>query len=132
MCERLWNFIWKSLKNILKYLFWCGLFFKSLLSLLHYCVCFMLGFYGPEACGILATQPGIEGTAPAVEGEVLTPESPGKSLRFFFFNYFSYRVFGLSFKNYPFHRSHLFFSILGHLGFAGMMSGINQRPDTRI
>ena len=45
----------------------------------------MLGFYGPEACGILATQPGIEGTAPAVEGEVLTPESPGKSLRFFFF-----------------------------------------------
>ena len=44
----------------------------------------------------------------------------------FFLNYFSYHVFGLSFKNYPFHRSHLFFRILGHLGFAGVMSGMNQ------
>ena len=50
---------------------------------------------------------------PAMEGEVLTTESPGKSLRIFFFNYSSYHVFGLSFRSYPFHRSHLFFVFWG-------------------
>ena len=44
----------------------------------------MFGFYGQETCGILATQPGIEVIAPALEGEVLTTESLGKSLRIFF------------------------------------------------
>ena len=38
-------------------------------------------FFGPEACGILAPQPGTE---PALEGEVLTTGHPGKSL----LNYF--------------------------------------------
>ena len=36
-------------------------------------------FFGREACGILAPQPGIEPTPPALEGEVLTTGPPGKS-----------------------------------------------------
>ena len=46
----------------------------------------MLWFFGHEACGILAPQPGIEPTPPALEGEVLTTGSPGKSLYFWFFS----------------------------------------------
>ena len=38
--------------------------------------------------GILAPQPGIEPTTPALEGEVLTTELLGKSLFFFFFRVF--------------------------------------------
>ena len=34
-----------------------------------------------EACGILASQPGIEPTPPALEGEILTTGPSGKSLR---------------------------------------------------
>ena len=55
-------------------------FFKSLLNLLQYCFCFMFWFFGHEACGIFAPQPGIEPTPPALEGEVLTARPPGKSL----------------------------------------------------
>ena len=40
-------------------------------------LCF--GFFGREACGILALQPGTEPTLPALEGEVLTTGQPGKS-----------------------------------------------------
>ena len=40
----------------------------------------MFWFFGCEACGILAPQPGIEPTPPALEGEVLTTGPPGKSL----------------------------------------------------
>ena len=36
--------------------------------------------FGPEACGILAPQPGIKLTPSALEGEVLTTGLPGKSL----------------------------------------------------
>ena len=36
-------------------------------------------FFGHEACGILATRPGIEPTPPALEGKVLTTGLPGKS-----------------------------------------------------
>ena len=39
----------------------------------------MFWFFELEACGILAPQPGIEPTPPAVEGEVLTIGLPGKS-----------------------------------------------------
>ena len=39
----------------------------------------MFWFFGLEACGILAPQPGIERTASALEGKVLTTGSPGKS-----------------------------------------------------
>ena len=59
--------------------FWCGQFFKSLLNLLRYCFRFMFWFFGCEACGILAPQPGIESRPPALEGEVLTTGPPGKS-----------------------------------------------------
>ena len=40
----------------------------------------MFWFFGREACGILAPQPAIEPTPPALEGEVLTTGLPGKSL----------------------------------------------------
>ena len=38
------------------------------------------GFFGPEACEILAPQPGVETSLPALEGEVLTPGPPGSPL----------------------------------------------------
>ena len=60
-------------------------FLKSLLNMLQYCFCFMFWFFGPEACGILAPQPGIELVPPALEGEVLTTGPPGKSLFVWFF-----------------------------------------------
>ena len=44
----------------------------------------MFGFFGHEACGILAPWPGIEPTPTALEGEVLTTEPPGKSLHCLF------------------------------------------------
>ena len=53
----------------------------SLLNLLQYCFCFMFLFFGPEACGILAPQPGIQPPPPALEGEVLTAGPPRKSLQ---------------------------------------------------
>ena len=51
----------------------------------------MFWFCGHEACGILAPQPGIEPTVPALEGKILTTELLGKSLFFFFFNDYNYR-----------------------------------------
>ena len=36
----------------------------------------MLWFFGQEACGILASIPGIELTPPALEGEVLAGSPP--------------------------------------------------------
>ena len=49
------------------FLMWT-IFFKSLLSLLQHCFCFLyFGFFGHEACGILAPWPGIEPTPPALE-----------------------------------------------------------------
>ena len=37
-------------------------------------------FFGPGACRILAPQPGIKPTSPALQGEVLTIGPWGKSL----------------------------------------------------
>ena len=37
----------------------------------------MFWFFGLEACGILAPQPGIEHTLPSLEDEVLTTGPPG-------------------------------------------------------
>ena len=54
--------------------------FKVLLNSLQYCFCCMFWFFGRQACGILATRPGIQPATPAVEGEVLTSGPPGKSL----------------------------------------------------
>ena len=67
--------------------FLCRYFLKSLLNVLQCCFCFISWFFGLEACGILAPQPGIEPTHHppalphhmALEGKVLTTEPPGKS-----------------------------------------------------
>ena len=37
-------------------------------------------FFSPEAYGILASQPGMEPTTPALEDDVLTPGPLGKSI----------------------------------------------------
>ena len=37
-------------------------------------------FFSHEVCRILAPQPGIEPSTPALEGEVLSTGPPGKSL----------------------------------------------------
>ena len=56
------------------------LFFKSLLTLLQYCFCFMFWFFlGPEACGIFAAWPGIEFVSHVLKGGVLNHWVPGKS-----------------------------------------------------
>ena len=52
---------------------------KSLLNLLQNCFCFMFCFFGWEACGILASLPGIKPIPPALEGEVSTIGLPGRS-----------------------------------------------------
>ena len=46
----------------------------------------MFWFFGHKACGILAPQPGIKPTPPALEGEVLTTGLSGKSRIFLFSN----------------------------------------------
>ena len=55
-------------------------FLESLLNLLQDCFCFMFWFFGHEACGILVPHPGMELTSPVLEGKVLAPAPPGKSL----------------------------------------------------
>ena len=40
---------------------------------------YVFWFFGPEACGTLAPQPGIEPARLVLEGEVLTTALPGKS-----------------------------------------------------
>ena len=57
-------------------------FLKSLLNLLQFCFCFMFCFFGCEACGILAPQPGIRPTSLALEDKVLIAVPPGKSTDF--------------------------------------------------
>ena len=54
--------------------------FKVFIDFVAILLHFMFCFFGHEACGILAPKPRIEPTAPALEGEVLTTEQPGKSL----------------------------------------------------
>ena len=44
----------------------------------------MFWFFDREAYGILDPRPGIEPASPALEGEVLTPGPPGKSLGFLY------------------------------------------------
>ena len=46
-----------------------------MISLLFY----VLGFFGPEARGIVVPHPGIESVLPALEGKVLSTGPPGKS-----------------------------------------------------
>ena len=58
----------------------CIIFYKSLLNRLQYCFCFVVCFFGHEACGVLAPWLGIEPTPPALEGDILATGPPGKSL----------------------------------------------------
>ena len=51
--------------------------------MLQDCFCFMFWLFGPEACVVSSPRPGIEPTLPAVESEVLTPGSSGKSQKVF-------------------------------------------------
>lgn len=54
------------------------LYFKSLLNFFTILLLFYVWLSGQEACGILAPLPGIETIPPALEGEILTIEQPGK------------------------------------------------------
>ena len=55
------------------------LFFWVFIELLQYCFCFKFWVFGVETYGMLAPQPGIQPTSPALEREVSTSGSPGKS-----------------------------------------------------
>ena len=61
-----------------------GPFFKWLLNLLQYYFSFIAWFFGSEACGILAPQPGIKTTPPAFKGKVSITGPPGKPVAFSF------------------------------------------------
>ena len=50
------------------FFFKCGPFSKSLLNLFQYCFCFMFWFFGLKAYRILTPRPGVEPSAPALEG----------------------------------------------------------------
>ena len=56
--------------TIKKSLFWICYSIASVLCF------FFFFFFGHEACRILAPQPGIEPTTPALEGEALSTEIP--------------------------------------------------------
>ena len=49
--------------------FLCEPFLKLLLDLLQYCFCFIFWFLDCKTCGILASHPGIEHSAPMLEGK---------------------------------------------------------------
>ena len=65
--------------SFLKAFFYVDHFFKSLLNLFQHCFWFFFFFSGCKAFGIFAPWPGIEPTPPAVESEVLSTGTPGKS-----------------------------------------------------
>ena len=69
----------ESVIFFLIYIFLCRPFLKSLLNLLQYCFCFMICFFGHEACGILVPQPGIKPTPLGLESKVLTTVPPRES-----------------------------------------------------
>ena len=52
---------------------------KSLVNLLQNYFCFLFSFFSWEACGILASLPGIKPIPPALEGEVSTTGLSGRS-----------------------------------------------------
>ena len=69
-----------SLNIIFFRFFLCGPFFKVFIAFVTILLLFyVLVFFGPEACGILAPGPGIEPVLPALEPEVLTTGPPGES-----------------------------------------------------
>ena len=58
----------------------------------------MFWFLGADACGILASQPGIEPVPPALEGEVLTTGPLGKAPDLAFLDGYSIWYWQLTFK----------------------------------
>ena len=62
--------------------------------------CFVL-LFGHEACGILASQPRMEPTLPAMEGKVLTTGPPRKS-REYVLNEYHLHVYQTAFPFFPF------------------------------
>ena len=58
--------------------------FLVFMNLLQYFFCFMSWSFGCQACGIVASQPGIKLSPPALEGKVLTTEqgSPNSVILF--------------------------------------------------
>ena len=72
----------------LKKIFLMWTIFKVFIEFVPILLLFLyFGFFGREACGILAPQPGIEPAPPALEGEVLTTGPPGNPLYFLIFIY---------------------------------------------
>ena len=61
------------------FLFCFVLFFWVFIEFVAVLLCFKFWVLGLETCGILAPQPGIQPTSPALEKEVSTTGSPGKS-----------------------------------------------------
>ena len=75
------------------FFFWCGPFLKPLLSLLHYCFCFMFWIFGHEAYGILASGPGINPhplTGTGTLNHWATREVPILSLNDQFYHFFQW------------------------------------------
>ena len=62
-----------------KIFFLCGPFLKSIKFVTTIASVLTLGFFGLEACGVLAPQPEREHTPSVLEGQVLTTGLPGKS-----------------------------------------------------
>ena len=54
--------------------------FKVFVKFVTILILFYVLLFGPEACGTLASQPGIEPASPALGGKVLTTGPPGKPL----------------------------------------------------
>ena len=62
------------------FFFWGGVMWTILKVFIKFVTkyfCFMFWYFGPEACGVLAPQPGIEPGLLALEGKVLTPGPQG-------------------------------------------------------
>ena len=86
----------------------------------------MLWFFGPEACGILAPQPGIKHVLLRLEGEILPTGSPGKSQLFIFFQLkylqccvrFSYIAEWISYVGVCIH----FFRVFSTIGYYKMLN----------
>ena len=59
--------------NPLTFFFWIQTIFKVYVEFVTILLVFyILFFYGPEDCGILAPLPGLEPAHPTLEGDVLT------------------------------------------------------------
>ena len=52
--------------KILRFFFFNVDHFKNFIEFVKYCFYFMSWYFGPEVCGILAPQPGVEPATPAL------------------------------------------------------------------